>query len=326
VLISSSFWIQFLQKERRVHLKETLYEMAIISSVIYLGPALVGLIVIVLPTPIGFDSAIIGYLCLLAIVVASVFFMLRNNFPLWLAISHIFIGVPLIGYMIWLGSIPAAAQISLVYLISSTYSFHFLNIYISMLVILLATVIFGDIAYMLAWDDWLLMTVLLLGCSLTLGLVIHLMVKRLHSLATIDGLTGLFNRHAWDTLFEQELSYAKREGHPVTLMIIDLNNFKIINDKKGHLAGDLILQETAKTLKKVMRDSDIIARWGGDEFIVLLRNCNLGQADKLENRLHDKLKGIINFSAGLTDYRKGDSVDTMLERADIAMYLQKKNK
>ena len=323
LIIMSELWIKFLQKERRIHLQETLVEMATISSVIYIGASASGLIAISIPTPEGMNIPLITLVSIIGIILGIGFYAYRNNFPLWLAILHIFVGIPLIGITIWAGHIPSAAQISILYIMSSIYSFHFLHIYASGSILLLATACFAIIAYTLHWPAWQSMTILLMGSAITVGIVVHLLVKRLHNLATTDSLTGLYNRHTWDTLFAQELSYADRSKYPLTLMSIDLNNFKQINDTQGHLAGDKILQQTAKTIKEVMRDSDITARWGGDEFVVLLRNCDWEQSKVMRQRLHDHLNDTIKISTGLTNYQKHDTTDKMLARADKDMYEHK---
>ncbi len=319
----TDFWIWFLQPERRVHLHETLIEMATISAVLYFGTAISGLVAISLPVPHEMDTTIIAAITVVSIGIAIVFYTSRQHFPLWLAISHIFVGIPLVGAAIWAGHAPAAAQISIVYIMSSIYCFHFLNIYASSAIVLLASTCFASIGYYHQWEGWQSLTALLLGCSFTVGIIVDLMVRRLHNLATTDSLTGLFNRHTWDTLFDQELRYAAREGHSLSLMVMDLNKFKRVNDTQGHLAGDRILKKVAAVIRGVVRDSDIAARWGGDEFIVLLRNCDLSEARVMENRFHQRLDGVIGVSVGLTDYQVEDTSDAMLARADKDMYARK---
>ncbi len=319
----TDFWIKFLQYERRIHLHDTLIEMAIISALMYFGSGISGIAAINVPTAKGMDVELIAATSSLAIIFGTSFYLFRKQFPLWFAVSHIFFGIPLVALTIWAGHVPSAAQISIVYIMCSIYSFHFLNVFAGILVILLAGASFAFVGYSHQWDGWQSMVVLFFGCSFTVGFIVNYMVKRIHGLATIDSLTGLFNRHTWDTLFEQELAYTIRIKNPLSLMVIDLNKFKQINDTQGHLAGDNILQKTAKAIKNVMRDSDIIARWGGDEFVILLRNCTLEQAHIMEQRLHKQLEGIIGASIGLTDYQPNDTADKMLGRADKDMYANK---
>src|SRR5207237_4051929 len=93
------------------------------------------------------------------------------------------------------------------------------------------------------------------------------------NLAMIDPLTGLYNRRYAEQRLSAEVARSARRGHPLTILSLDLNNFKEINDTYGHPAGDLVLQEFAAHLNKVIRGSDLAVRLGGDEFLVLLPDC-----------------------------------------------------
>ena len=321
--MNTQFWIRFLQKERRVHLEESLVEMAKISAMIYLGTGITGLLALMLPMPEGMDSVTLAFFCIFAVILSFVFYQYRNRFALPFAILQVFIGIPMIALAIWAGHVPTAAFIAIIYVMSSLYSFHFFHNILSVFVVMMATSSFALVGILNQWQGWQSMTMLLLGSLFTVGVIVDLMVKRLHMLATTDSLTGLFNRHTWDTLFEQEINYVKRERTPLTVMLIDLNKFKRINDTKGHHAGDQVLQEVAKTIKEVMRESDIIARLGGDEFVVLLKNCSLRHALQLKARFQQKLEKIVSASVGLADFETGDTATSMLKRADNAMYQDK---
>src|ERR1700730_11669586 len=107
----------------------------------------------------------------------------------------------------------------------------------------------------------------------------------LRNLAMIDPLTGLYNRRFAEQRLAAEVSRSERRGHPLTVMTLDLNDFKHINDTYGHLAGDQVLQEFASRLNKVIRGSDLAVRLGGDEFLVLLPECTLEQLKLVLQRL-----------------------------------------
>jgi|SRR5579859_1883926 len=152
----------------------------------------------------------------------------------------------------------------------------------------------------------------------------------LRNLAMIDPLTGLYNRRFAEQRLAAEVSRSERRGHPLTVMTLDLNNFKQINDTYGHPAGDQVLQEFASRLNKVIRGSDLAVRLGGDEFLVLLPECTAEQLQLVLRRL-DSLevdwqgqKIPATFSAGWKDYKIGDRPEELLAGADEALYTSKR--
>jgi diguanylate cyclase (GGDEF)-like protein/PAS domain S-box-containing protein len=158
--------------------------------------------------------------------------------------------------------------------------------------------------------------------------------RALYALATHDALTGLPNRFLFSERFRQAMVRAKRAGHPVGLLYLDLDRFKPVNDSLGHACGDKLLQTVAKRLKRSVRDEDTIARLGGDEFAVILEHLSrppdaAATATKLLHALArpfllDGHKANITASIGITVYPfDGDDVKTLLKRADGAMYRAK---
>jgi len=153
--------------------------------------------------------------------------------------------------------------------------------------------------------------------------------KRLFYLATTDKLTKLLNRHAGIKMFENLLYQAQRYGVPFSLLILDIDDFKKINDELGHLAGDLALCKVAKAIKKGTRKGDIAIRWGGEEFLILLPRTTdplpIGEKiRKLINAISIDGDGFLSVSVGATTYREGDTIDSMVQRADRALYSAKR--
>jgi diguanylate cyclase (GGDEF)-like protein len=156
--------------------------------------------------------------------------------------------------------------------------------------------------------------------------------EEFHKLATLDPLTGLYNRRLAEQRLEGEVSRSQRYGHPLTILAFDLNGFKQINDRYGHAAGDLVLREFAQRLNSAIRVSDLAVRMGGDEFLVLLPECMPQQVQSLLERL----RGIevdcrgqripVTYSAGWAGYEPGETAEQMLERADQALYADKRAK
>jgi len=152
----------------------------------------------------------------------------------------------------------------------------------------------------------------------------------LRNLAMIDPLTGLYNRRFAEQRLAAEVSRSERKGHPLTVLMLDLNNFKHINDTHGHAAGDQVLKEFAFRLNKVIRGMDLAVRLGGDEFLVLLPECTteqlqivLGRLGSIEVERHGQMIPV-TFSAGWKQYETGDRPDKLLETADQALYAKKR--
>jgi diguanylate cyclase (GGDEF)-like protein len=149
-------------------------------------------------------------------------------------------------------------------------------------------------------------------------------------LADVDSLTGLQNRRRFHELLKRELARANRYERRLALIVFDLDNFKAINDRDGHLFGDLALAEVAKRVQAVVRSADIPCRVGGDEFGVIMPESGLADAERIANRIArivaDKPLGqghTLRVSAGVSELMAGDDPNALFERADEALYRAK---
>lgn len=135
-------------------------------------------------------------------------------------------------------------------------------------------------------------------------------------------------------LLDREIERFKRSGDPVSLMLMDLDHFKQLNDSRGHDAGDKVLQAFADILRQELRAQDLVARWGGEEFLVIMPQCTVSDALKTAERLRVALETYrgkssdgadfeATVSIGVTDLRQGDDAVTAVSRADRAMYQSK---
>jgi diguanylate cyclase (GGDEF)-like protein len=149
------------------------------------------------------------------------------------------------------------------------------------------------------------------------------LVHQLQELATRDGLTGLTNKRAWQELFEHELASSRRSGEPLTVALIDLNLFKQYNDQHGHLAGDRLLSEAAAAWHGALRETDVLARWGGDEFGLLLPGCTRGHGEITVERMRAAFPQA-RFSAGVVEWDRHASAEELLDRADGELYRAKR--
>ncbi|MFI7865226.1 sensor domain-containing diguanylate cyclase [Ectopseudomonas khazarica] len=182
----------------------------------------------------------------------------------------------------------------------------------------------------------LLLCLLVTAIVLTLvSLAIRRYQQRIAALATTDVLTELPNRRGFDILAEQALQEAQREQSPLCAVLLDLDNFKLINDEHGHLAGDEVLQRFARQLRDKLRQSDILCRWGGEEFILLLKNTDRQAAHDLAEKLRQQcaeqryaIAGQtlqVTASLGLSQWQPGESLHSLLGRTDRALYRAKQS-
>jgi len=150
--------------------------------------------------------------------------------------------------------------------------------------------------------------------------------------ATFDALTKIYNRHSFETHFERELLRVKRYGRPLCVALFDIDYFKRFNDTYGHLVGDELLILITKEIGKMVRSTDIFARWGGEEFVLLFSETHAKEAHKaledirlkIANTAHP-IAGNVTVSIGLTQAKEADDYKTLFCRCDEALYLAKSN-
>jgi diguanylate cyclase (GGDEF)-like protein len=175
--------------------------------------------------------------------------------------------------------------------------------------------------------------------TVTVLVLLNRVVKRyqdkIHAQAILDSLTELPNRRGFDLLAAQAMQEAKREPKPLTALLLDLDHFKALNDTYGHLAGDQVLIGFARDLESCLRHSDIVCRWGGEEFIVLLKDTDgktgLMIAEKIRQHVEQQRYAYneqalhVTVSIGLTTLQPDDTLHSLLSRADHAMYRAKQS-
>jgi two-component system cell cycle response regulator len=160
------------------------------------------------------------------------------------------------------------------------------------------------------------------------------LVEDARRLAMIDPLTGLWNRRAFSDAMDREIHRAERHSHALSVLMLDVDHFKNVNDSYGHEAGDLVLRGIAATVQRIARRSDLVGRWGGEEFVVGLGHAAEAGARVAAERLRKAIRETpfalpdgqtlhVTASIGVSLAGRGESLDVVLARADQAMYLAK---
>jgi diguanylate cyclase (GGDEF)-like protein len=161
---------------------------------------------------------------------------------------------------------------------------------------------------------------------------VETLTSEVYKLAALDQLTGLYNRRSGEQRLAEEISRAVRHRRPLTLLLIDVDNLKYINDRWGHPAGDLLLKQFADRLQRAIRGSDLAVRLGGDEFMVVLPECRVEEVRHVLARVeglhidYEQEKLACTFSRGWTDFRPGETAQEFMKRADAALYEHKRSK
>jgi diguanylate cyclase (GGDEF)-like protein len=157
--------------------------------------------------------------------------------------------------------------------------------------------------------------------------------KRVETLASFDKLTDLLNRQAFDVLLSKLMPDIRRRGTPAMLILADLDHFKQINDQYGHQIGDSLLQAVAALLQERLRESDLAVRWGGEEFLLVLRDCASEEVPQVVDDLRRAVAGVkvnangvavsVTMSLGVTTLSGSETIDQAVFRADAALYRAK---
>jgi diguanylate cyclase (GGDEF)-like protein/PAS domain S-box-containing protein len=150
------------------------------------------------------------------------------------------------------------------------------------------------------------------------------LLLQLAELSRTDELTGLPNRRAWEELLDRELRVARRTGLPLSVVMLDLDHFKAYNDHHGHQGGDRLLWLAGHLWRENLRDTDVLARWGGEEFGLLLPACDAASAHQLLARLHELPLDGVTFSAGIAEWDRASSDEALIGAADAALYAAKR--
>jgi diguanylate cyclase (GGDEF)-like protein len=175
-----------------------------------------------------------------------------------------------------------------------------------------------------------LITAVVLGCALV---AVQRHQRRLEHAASTDGLTGIANRLAGEARLVAALSEAERKQRPVSVLILDLDQFKLINDEHGHPVGDRVIRSVATVADASVRSTDRVIRWGGEEFLIVLRSCALADAEMLAERIRQRIETEhfrsadlppVTVSIGVGEWMTGEGREALIARVDAALYRAKR--
>jgi diguanylate cyclase (GGDEF)-like protein len=157
--------------------------------------------------------------------------------------------------------------------------------------------------------------------------------RRLEQMATTDKLTGAANRHVLDLVLERDINAIGRRLKTLSILIADIDRFKAVNDLHGHLVGDSVIRSVAATVRRCVRDTDTLFRWGGEELLVLLPDCDLEYASRVAEKVRAAIAGrkivvgeveiAVTASLGVAELATGESAEELLRRTDRALYQAK---
>jgi diguanylate cyclase (GGDEF)-like protein len=156
---------------------------------------------------------------------------------------------------------------------------------------------------------------------------------RIEAMAATDKLTGLLNRQAYSILMDRLMAEYVRQPRPVSVLLLDLDHFKRVNDQHGHAMGDRVLCHVAAQLRQGLRKSDIAVRWGGEEFLVVLNNCAIDEAQQIAEKIRQRIAQeclevdgcpiALTVSVGVSQFSGNELSEQAISRADAGLYLAK---
>lgn len=313
--------ISWLKPRLRLDLEHTRKDYNGLGSLLFLGAGLIALAALLSLPSFEYKPLIYAYTSYCFVV------FLYNTYkppglPLTFAIFQIPIGLVMIVSLQWLIPVDMVALAVFLFPLVFVFVFGFhTRSYIIALILMAAssTALIGIIREIPHLDAYLITT---FGATIVTGLVVRKAAERTEFLAHYDAHTGLMNRRFWEQNLTFLLSLSERESSSLSLVFIDLDDFKKVNDTLGHVAGDALLERFAKIIRKVGRESDLQGRWGGDEFAIIMPNTSKHKAALLVDRIAKEANNI-RFSAGVVESQKGEPLESLLVRADQKMYQAK---
>jgi diguanylate cyclase (GGDEF)-like protein len=293
-----------------------------LSALLWSIGALMGLLGVLLPH--GPGVRVSGWIALtvLAAVVAAGSWWLGTELSIAFQYILSVVALVVIGFaLLCVHQAPAIYIISSLYVLATIYTAAFYESRAFALYLVLQAASSGWILFTSGLPAAPAAWAVTVGTTTTVGVVVHLLREALARAATTDHLTGLVNRRAFVPVLARAHDQCRRTGRPLCLAFVDLDDFKAINDAQGHHAGDTVLVDVTKAWRRQLRKGDVLARAGGDEFILLLPDATVDEATDVLTRMRSAVSQ--SFSVGLVPVASDDGVEEALLAADRCCYTAK---
>jgi diguanylate cyclase (GGDEF)-like protein len=312
--------------------------MAKVLGVLYLTGATLGLASILLPTARYIDVGALAIIAAIAYACGLGVLLLMRSAPRWTFHAVVLGGILIITCAVHYSG-GAVSYYSVWYVWVGLFAFYFFTRGQALGHIAAVAVAYGLVLMVrhdpTAWARWMTMV----GTLLVAGIFIDTLLRRvrahaaaraalltrLEQMARSDELTGLPNRRAWRETLPLTMATARRNCRPLCVAMIDLDDFKKLNDSRGHHAGDKALKQLAASWQAALRDTDTLARYGGDEFMILLPGCDLDNARVVIDRLVMATPSGLAFSCGLVQWDGEQEGEDLMAKADERLYHAKRS-
>ena len=305
---------------------QDLRTMAFAGAMMFASAAVLTIVALVLPHRPGPDPVADLITSAVALACAAALIAARGHLRVWAFHVLVQIGNVLIAAGMYAGGPTETTEhYTLLYLWGALYASYFFSRRAAVIHTLFGSLTYGFVLMLkepnLFWmSRWFVM----MGSFLIAALIVNWLTQQIRTLARNDSLTGLYNRRTFEEELGRVLWRAERDRCPVCVVLLDLDNFKRINDSLGHSAGDRLLKEAAAAWSEQIRHNDVLARYGGDEFAALLPDCSLDDAEIVAGRLRAAMPPQVTCSVGFAMWDGKDSEDAFLTRVDEALYRAKR--
>ncbi len=295
-------------------------------ALLHAAGAVLMLAPVVLPHRSGLDEMPLLALSLAAAATSGVLFVLGPRVTAPACHSILAIDIVLVSVTLYSAGLPGAEPYAAFYISLAVYAFHFFRrrehafAHLALIGVGYATALAAssdDLSWLTGW----VATVATAGMA---GWVVGSLSRKARLFARADALTTLPNRIAWEEALVREVARAERERTPLCVALLDLDNFKECNDKGGHEAGDRMLRDAAGAWIPALRRTDLLARYGGDEFALILPNCDQDGAAEAIERLREVMPKGQTFSAGVARWNGTEPAAELIVRADHELYAAKR--
>jgi diguanylate cyclase (GGDEF)-like protein len=297
-------------------------------SLLWTVGGLVSLLTTVLPHPDGMNTLVMIMIGVTSPLVAALIWWRQDHLPGWMFPTLLLVGTGIVSTLVLVaGGGSSATSFTFFYTWVVLYAVMFFAPITAALEIAAAGIAYAVVSIVLRGAAGAPMTavepVILVGVIGTIAAVVA-GLSRARQMTEIDPLTRVANRRGLDRALDSAITRARADSEPLVIAMIDVDHFKQVNDSQGHQAGDRLLERLATTWKHLLRDGDGLARFGGDEFVVVLPGCPADEASTILERLREAAAGVATCSVGATVWQLDETASMVLSRTDFALYEAKR--